>query len=60
MNVRYRVTLTTEERQQLELLVRGGKSAVRMIKRAQSSEAVAIIAVALAFHGPARSSRLGG
>lgn len=35
MNVRYRVTLTTEERQQLELLVRGGTGAVRMIKRAQ-------------------------
>ena len=35
MNVRYRVTLTTEERQQLELLVRGGTGAVRTIKRAQ-------------------------
>lgn len=35
MNVRYRVTLPTEERQQLELLVRGGTGAVRMIKRAQ-------------------------
>ena len=35
MNVRYRVTLTTEERQQLELLVRGGTGAVRRIKRAQ-------------------------
>jgi len=35
MNIRYRVTLTTEERQQLEVLVRGGKSAARRIKRAQ-------------------------
>lgn len=35
MNIRYRVTLTTEERQQLEGLVRGGKAAVRMVKRAQ-------------------------
>src|ERR1041384_2824483 len=30
-----RATLPTEERQQLELLVRGGTGAVRMIKRAQ-------------------------
>jgi transposase len=35
MNIRYRVTLTTEERQQLEGLVRGGQSAARRIKRAQ-------------------------
>src|SRR5512134_1935308 len=35
MNIRYCVTLTTEERHQLEVLVRGGKGAVRMIKRAQ-------------------------
>jgi transposase len=35
MNIRYRVTLTTEERQQLEVLVRGGKGAARRIKRAQ-------------------------
>jgi transposase len=35
MNIRYRVTLATEERQQLEMLVRGGKSAARRIKRAQ-------------------------
>src|SRR5215475_4809679 len=35
MNIRYRVTLTTEERQQLEGLVRGGKAAVRTVKRAQ-------------------------
>jgi transposase len=35
MNIRYRVTLTTEERQQLEALVRGGTSAARRIKRAQ-------------------------
>jgi hypothetical protein len=35
MNIRYRVTLTPEERQQLEGLVRGGKGAVRKLKRAQ-------------------------
>jgi transposase len=35
MNIRYRVTLTTEERQQLEGLIRGGASAARRIKRAQ-------------------------
>jgi len=35
MNIRYRVTLTTEERQQLEVLVRGGKPAARKVKRAQ-------------------------
>ena len=35
MNIRYRVTLTSEERQQLEALVRGGKGAVRKLKRAQ-------------------------
>jgi transposase len=35
MNIRYRVTLTTEERQQLEVLVRGGRGAARRIKRAQ-------------------------
>ena len=35
MNIRYRVTLTAEERQQLEVLGRGGKSAARKIKRAQ-------------------------
>ena len=35
MNIRYRVTLTLEERQQLEALVRGGKGAVRKLKRAQ-------------------------
>ena len=35
MNIRYRVTLTTEEEQQLEELVRGGKGAVRKLKRAQ-------------------------
>jgi transposase len=35
MNIRYCVTLTTEERHELEGLVRGGKGAVRMIKRAQ-------------------------
>jgi transposase len=35
MNIRYRVTLTNDERQQLQGLVRGGKGAVRRIKRAQ-------------------------
>ena len=35
MNIRYRVTLTPEERQQPEALVRGGKGAVRKLKRAQ-------------------------
>jgi transposase len=35
MNIRYVVTLTAEERQQLEVLVRGGKHAARMVKRAQ-------------------------
>jgi len=35
MNIRYRVNLTTEERQQLEVLVRGGTNAARKIKRAQ-------------------------
>jgi len=35
MNIRYRVTLTSEERQQLEAFVRGGKGAVRKLKRAQ-------------------------
>jgi len=35
MNIRYRVTLTPEERQQLETFVSGGKGKVRKIKRAQ-------------------------
>ena len=35
MNVRYRVTLSEEERAQLDALVRGGKGAVRRVKRAQ-------------------------
>jgi transposase len=35
MNIRYRVTLTNEERQQLQALVSGGKAAARKIKRAQ-------------------------
>jgi transposase len=35
MNIRYRVTLTSDERQQLEALVSGGKAAARKIKRAQ-------------------------
>ena len=35
MNVRYRVTLSEEERALLEALVRGGKGAVRRVKRAQ-------------------------
>jgi transposase len=35
MNIRYRVTLSSEERSQLETLIAGGKAAVRKIKRAQ-------------------------
>jgi len=35
MNVRYRVTLTPDEREHLEALVRGGKGAARRLKRAQ-------------------------
>ena len=35
MNVRYRVTLTDEERDQLRSLVSGGRGAVRKLKRAQ-------------------------
>lgn len=35
MNIRYRVTLTSDERQQLQALVNGGKAAARKIKRAQ-------------------------
>jgi len=35
MNVRYRVTLTDDEREQLQRLVSGGKGAVRKLKRAQ-------------------------
>jgi transposase len=35
MNIRYRVTLTSDERQQLQTLVSGGKAAARKLKRAQ-------------------------
>ena len=35
MNIRYRVTLTAEERPQLQALTSGGHGAVRRIKRAQ-------------------------
>lgn len=35
MNIRYRVTLSDDERQMLEGLVRGGRGAVRKLKRAQ-------------------------
>jgi transposase len=35
MNIRYRVTLSSDEREQLQALVRGGKVSVRRIKRAQ-------------------------
>ena len=35
MNIRYRVTLTTDERLQLETMIQGGTVAVRRIKRAQ-------------------------
>lgn len=35
MNIRYRVTLTADERSQLAALIQGGKAAVRRLKRAQ-------------------------
>jgi transposase len=35
MNIRYRVTLSPEERTQLQAMVRGGKGRVRRLKRAQ-------------------------
>jgi transposase len=35
MNIRYRVTLTFEERQELRALVQGGRGPVRRLKRAQ-------------------------
>ncbi|MFI5300803.1 MAG: IS630 family transposase [Polyangiales bacterium] len=35
MNVRYRITLTSEEREQLRSLVQGGKGRFRRLKRAQ-------------------------
>jgi hypothetical protein len=35
MNIRYRVTLSTEERSDLLEMVQGGKVAVRRVKRAQ-------------------------
>jgi transposase len=35
MNIRYRVTLSSEERSQLLALITGGKAAVRKVKRAQ-------------------------
>jgi len=35
MNIRYRVTLSSEERGQLLALVNGGRIAVRRVKRAQ-------------------------
>jgi len=35
MNIRYRVTLSSEEQQQLEVFVQGGQGPVRKIKRAQ-------------------------
>jgi transposase len=35
MNIRYRVTLSSDEQKQLQALVRGGKAPVRTIKRAQ-------------------------
>jgi transposase len=41
VNIRYRVTLSSEERSQLLALVGGGKAAVRKIKRAQILLAVA-------------------
>jgi len=35
MNIRYRVTLSSDERSQLLTLIAGGKAAVRKVKRAQ-------------------------
>ena len=35
MNVRYRITLTSEEREQLWRLVQGGKGRFRRLKRGQ-------------------------
>jgi transposase len=35
MNIRYRITLTSEERAQLRALVQGGRGPVRKVKRAQ-------------------------
>ena len=35
MNIRYRITLTADERSQLVVLIQAGKAAVRRIKRAQ-------------------------
>ncbi len=35
MNIRHRVTLSAPERSSLEILVKGGKGAVRRLKRAQ-------------------------
>src|SRR5215203_2089977 len=35
MNIRYRVTLTAEERHQLQALLSGGQGAIRKMKRAQ-------------------------
>ena len=35
MHIRYRITLTYDEQQQLQALVSGGQGAVRKIKRAQ-------------------------
>ena len=35
MNIKYRVDLSQEEREELEGLLRGGKAAARKLKRAQ-------------------------
>jgi transposase len=35
MNIRYRITLSSEERAQLQALVQGGRASVRKVKRAQ-------------------------
>ena len=35
MNIRYRITLTSEERSQLQAMVQGGQAPVRKVKRAQ-------------------------
>jgi transposase len=47
MHIRYRVTLTPDERQQLQALMNGGQGAVRRIKRAQ---------ILLAADGTAKAS----
>jgi transposase len=42
MNIRYRIMLTSEEREELRALVHGGKGPVRRLKRAQILLAAAV------------------